>query len=245
MAWYHDVDSETETYLEPDSERVEPPARIEFALTNHSRERLSGNPYFWRLWKLVDGQWFHVAPWGWPQPLTRIPPGGEERWSLAAFHEHAIDLSEGHSVGYLGGGRYAFEVGIARDDRTHAARFDLDAPPAALEPTDGIDVTRDSARVRVRWPRRGNEDLRATLTLTRTDDAATRLLTEQLMQPRNAALRNTLSFVTEDVDAVELVTDRNTVSRAARTDGYEGGSFRFRHGEQPYEATATFGTRSS
>jgi hypothetical protein len=41
---------------------------------------------------------------------------------------------------------------------------------------------------------------------------------------------------------VKLITDRNTVSRGARTSGYEDGTFRFQLQGQAYEAAAQFGT---
>lgn len=241
MAWFHRADAATPVYLEPDRERVALPGKIRFTLVNHSRRAATGNPYFWRLWKRVDGQWFHVAPWGWPAPLTMVPPGGVERWSLAAFTGHAVRCDDAHAVGFLGGGRYAFEVGIGRGTRSHAALLDLEGPPAEVVPTDGLSVTREDGRVRVEWPRRIEEVPRATLTLTRAAQASTRLITEQVMQPRNDGLRNVLAFVDEGTDRVVLVTDRNTVSQSARTGGYEDGSFRFRHRGQAYEATADFG----
>ncbi|WP_435125572.1 hypothetical protein [Halobaculum sp. D14] len=243
MAWYHGADAATTSFLRPESERVELPASVDYTLVNHGRSRLAGNPYFWRLWKLVDGRWFHVAPRGWPVPLSFVPPGGTETWTLAAFDEHAIDTGASSTVGFLGGGRYAFEVGVGRERRTDAALLDVEAPAATLEPTEGLTVTRDGSRVRVRWPRRADEVPRATLTLTRADagdTAETRLITEQVMQPHNAALRNTLPYVEDGVTAVSLVTDRNTVSRGARTGGYEPGRFRFRYEGAVYEAAATF-----
>lgn len=242
MAWYHDADASTPTYLEPTAEQLELPASVEFVLRNHGRERVSGNPYFWKLWKYVDGQWFHVAPWGWPAPLTRVPPGGTETWTLAAFEGKTVECDDARTVGHLGGGRYAFQIGIGRDERTHAALLDVEAPPATVEPTEGLTVERDGGVVTVDWPHREDEVPQATLTLTRAADADpdARLITEQVMQHRNVALRNTLAFWDADTERVELVTDRNTVSRGARTGGYEDGSFAFRYEGITFEAAADF-----
>lgn len=240
MAWYHEADRQMPVYLSPSEEEVALPAKIEFTLVNHSHEPVSGNPYFWRLWKLVDGRWFHVAPWGWPQPLVRVAPGGRARWSLAAFTGHTVPCDGASTVGYLGGGRYAFEVDVGREGVTHAALLDLEGPPAELRPTDGVAVTRDGSRVEVEWPRRAEEVPRATLTLTRAGDADGRLITEQVMQRRNAAIRNTLAFMTDDTEAVVLVTDRNTVSSAARTRGYDDGDFRFHYEGMAYRVRAEF-----
>lgn len=241
MAWFHDADVSTATSLRPSTEQAELPTKVEYTFVNHSRSVVSGNPSFWRLWKRVDGQWFHVAPWGWPAPLSRLPPGGTLDWTLAAFDGPTVDCDGAHSVGHLGGGRYAFEVGIGREGVTHAALLDVESPPATIDPTGDVEVTREDTVVHVEWPHRTEEVPRATLTLARARDADARLIAEQVMQPRNAALRNTLTFVEPDVDRVVLEADRNAVSRGARTSGYEDGSFRFTFDGQAYEASATFG----
>lgn len=240
MAWYHDAASSTDVYLEPDRERIDPPGRVMCTLVNHGREPLVGNPSFWRVWKHVDGQWFHVAPQLWPEPLTEVPPGGIQTWTLAAFSGHSLGLTDAYDLGYLGGGRYAFEVGISRENRTHAALIDLEGPPVSLEPTDGLTVTRDGAQATVRWPRRTDEVPRATLRLTRSDRAETQLITEQVMQHHNRGLRNSLPFLTDEETRVELSTDQNTVSAAVRTNGYDPGAFWFRYDGESYEATAEF-----
>lgn len=245
MAWYHEADAATTAYLEPDAERLTLPRKTTFTLRNHGRETLSGNPYYWKLWKQVDGEWFHVAPWVWPQPLTWVPPGGVQTWTLAGFTGKTVRCGDANAVGHLGGGQYAFQVGIARESRTHAALVDVEAPPVTLSPTEGLTVERDGDVITVDWPHREDEVPQATLTLTRVDssdadDADPRLITEQVMQNRNVALRNTLAFWDEDTERVTLATDRNTVSRGARTGGYEDGSFRFRYEGTAFEAAADF-----
>jgi len=241
MAWAHDAGAQTAIYLEPSAERAELSTNVSFTLVNHAKQPVAGNPYFWRLWKLVDTRWFHVAPSGWPAPLLRLPPGAVHETTVAAFEDHTIDC-DARSVGHLGAGRYAYEVGIGQDGVTHAALLQLDGPAATVEPTDGVNVTRDGNAVRVRWPQHAGEVPAAILELHRTRSAQTRLIPEQVMQPRNVALRNTLPFLGVDVDRVKLITDRNTVSRGARTSGYEDGTFRFQLQGQAYEAAAQFGT---
>lgn len=241
MAWAHEATPSSATYLRPSAERAALPAKLDFTFVNHSRQRVDGNPYFWRLWKLVDGQWFHVAPWGWPLPLLMLPPGGTSESTLAAFPDDPIDC-DGRSVGHLGGGRYAYEIGMGREGITHAALLDFEAPAMSVAPTDGLEVTGDGAHVRVEWPRREDEVPPAQLSLSRTASADERLIGEQVMQPRNAALRNTLAFMTPETERVTLVTDRNTVARGARTGGYEDGTFQFGYRDGAYEAAAEFDT---
>jgi len=241
VAWYHDAGPGSPTYVEPSVERLDLPARVDLTFVNHGTDTLSGNPHFWNLWKLVDGRWFRIAPDRWFQPMVKLPPGGTKEYSLAAFEGHAIECGGSNAVGYLGGGRYAYEVGFHRDGRTHAVLLEVDAPPASVEPTDGLDVAREGSTVRVEWPRRVDDLPRATLTLTRADgaDPETRFIPEQVMRDRNRALRNTLAFVTE-ADRIVLVTDRNTVQDGARTRSYRDGSFRFGYRDAVYEATAAF-----
>ncbi|MFT4885731.1 MAG: hypothetical protein ACI8U4_003258, partial [Natronomonas sp.] len=133
-AWYHEADASTAVYLQPSAEKVEAPACIEFELHNRSYERLSGNPYDWTLFKLVDGEWFRIDPWAIPQPLAYVQPGETDHSELSLFHSDAMACNEGRSAGYLGGGRYAYRVGYSRDEETQAALFDLDAPGVSPKP---------------------------------------------------------------------------------------------------------------
>jgi hypothetical protein len=234
-AWYHEADASTAVYLLPSAERVEAPACIEFELRNRSYERLSGNPYDWTLFKLVDGGWFRIDPWAIPQPLSYVQPGETDRSELSLFHGDAMACDEGRSVGYLGGGRYAYRVGHSRGEETQAALFDLDAPAVSPEPDDDVTVERDGEELVVTMPEWNDDEHppQAEIVFERAEDADPdrRLIPEQLFRHPMVGFRNTLPLFAEGIERITLRTDRHVVGRTTGYDSlettveYEGETF--------------------
>jgi hypothetical protein len=233
VAWYHDAGPETPVYLEPSTERARLPEKIEFTVYNCAREAATGNPYHWVLYKFDDGEWFHVAPWGWPAPMGSVRPGGTEDWTLYAFGSERVRTEGGRAVGFLGGGRYAFEVGMSRDDRSHAAMFELVGEEAAVEPVAGAEASREGAAVTVDVPDPDHDPGPGTVRLTRTDSADRRLLAEQVMQRRFSVFRNGLPFFEPDVEEVVVETTENAARQVV---GYDADARRFEFDCQAYEA---------
>jgi hypothetical protein len=237
-AWYHDADSSTAVYLQPSTEDVEAPACIEFELRNRSYERLSGNPYDWTLFKLVDGEWFRIDPWAIPQPLSHVEPGERDRSELSLFHGDAIACDEGRSAGYLGGGRYAYRVGYSRGGTTQAALFDVDAPAVSPEPDDDIDIERDGEELVVTMPE-WNDDRhppQAEIVVERAEgaEADRRLIPEQLFRQPMVGYRNTLPLFAEGIERVTLRADRHVVGR---TTGYDDLESTVEYGGETFHAT--------
>lgn len=240
--WYHDAGPTTPAYLVPDTERTDFPGAVGLTLYNHTHGALSGNS--WKLYKLHEGTWYQVEPWVHNAVLRRIPSGGRREYELRAFNGDPLPCDGAISVGYLGGGTYAFESMFGSEGGlgNFAALLELAGPPVSVVPTDDATATRDGSTVEVRWPTRP-ELPRATLTVERLDDDAAdadRFIAEQVMRARNDGLRNTLAFVESGVDRVVLRTDRNTVSRASGASGYEPATRRIRFEGEAYELTSTF-----
>lgn len=236
--WFHDATAETQVYLEPSAERARTPAKIEFTFHNYGREAATGNPYDWTLYKLVDGEWFRLAPWAIPAPMGSVPPGGTEEWTLLAFSDEGVAVEGATVLDYLGGGRYAFEVGMSGDDRNHAALFELIGPDAEVEPMTGAESARDGATVTVDAPDPDHDQRPATLTLTRADGADQRLVAEQVMRRRLRALRNGLPFFGRDGERgrIERVVVETTENAAQQVVGYDSTTRQFRFDRQAYEA---------
>lgn len=239
--WYHRARPETPAYLEPSAERVDLPGAIDLALVNHARAPLSGNS--WNLYKLVDGAWHYLEPWGHTAVLRQVPPGGRRTYRLHAFAGEPLPC-DGIGVGHLGGGTYAFEsMYDVEDGPGHfAALLEIRGPPATVIPSKGAIAERTGARVDVQWPRRPSLP-RAALALERLppdSNVGETVVPEQAMRTRNRGLRNTLAFLEPDVERVALRTDRNTVSAAANADGYEPASRRFVFRDELFEVTASF-----
>lgn len=234
--WYHEAGTTTPVFLRPSTERLAAPGEVSFSLVNHSREALGGNPYDWTLYKLVDGSWYHVAPWAIPMPASAVPPGETWEYTLRAFHErfHGEGWDEGQTVSRLGGGTYAFEAGFAPDgSATPAALFDLVAPEVTAAPPEGPTVERSGKRVTVtddRWSD-GEHPPSATLTVERAPDAEAdhRVIPEQLYHRPHDALRRVLPYFEDGVERVVLRTDEHLAERAfengTRTFSYEGTTY--------------------
>jgi len=205
--WYHDADAETEVYLEPSDERVTAPARVEFTLHNHARERvdITDGPLF----KLVEGAWYRVKS-GVPISALEVEPGETATTTLDLF-DGPSTTDEYWYVGHLGGGRYAYTANRGSQKRQYAAMFDLEAPAVSPGLEEDADIERDGEEVVVTMPERndaGGHSARTELTFERTDaDPDRGLLPEQLFRRRFRAYRNALPAFESGIERVLLRTD--------------------------------------
>ena len=236
MVWYHESTRTTEVSLRPDAEVVAPPAKVSFALVNHSNEQLRGNPYFWRLSKLVDGEWHPVHPWQWPQPLASVVPGGRDETALALFAGEPVAREGERTVGHLGGGRYAYKVGYSRDHETYAAMLELDAPDLSVAVADDAEIVDEGETVVVELPNHSDARRQAVFEVTRaTDDPGRQLIPEQLPRRPFRGYRNSLPLFDSGVETVRVRTDRGT---ALEPFGYEEGTTRIvEYGGAQYRAS--------
>ena len=200
-AWYRDADPETEMYLQPSAEEAVVPGRLDFEFRNRSHADVRGNPLEWHLYKLHDGEWFRIAPDETLQPLTHLFPGDTKSYALRAFHGEAVPCDDGYEVGHLGGGRYAFEIGVWRDT-VPAAAFDLLGDPVEVTPGEAITaVERDGDSLFAtssRGDSSGEYSRLARYTLARVDSVPAdadpeRLIAEQVY--RRDQLRDALGLV--------------------------------------------------
>ncbi|WP_254538044.1 hypothetical protein [Halomarina litorea] len=232
--------------MTPSASSAELPGDLSFTLSNDTDAEFQTNHYAARLHKRVDGEWFHVAPRAWPQPLTPISAGGSYTWTVefAGGEGERPDAGEtDRTVGGLGGGRYAFGndgwfAGGSHESKTAAvAIFDLQGPPAELTTTDRLSkVSVEGGTVTGRWNVSHLEagDRVATFTLERTDESAEgRLITEQVRQeglhPR--PLRDALALAVEHDAATVRLTGETGSSPPfgvgePRVFEYEGSNYR-------------------
>ena len=234
MAWYHEATPETEIFLRPSEEAIEAPGRIEFELVNRTRKPASGNPHYWRVYKLVDGEWLPVHPWGWTLPAASVGPGGVDESALHCYHGEPIRARGARIVGHLSGGRYAYEVSYRVDGETHAAMFELDAPDLSVDVEEDAVVHDEGAEIVVTLP--NHEDARrpATFTVSRTEGAERRLIEEQLPRRPFRGFRNALPLFENGVEQVQVKTDRSTALRPVDYD--DGGTTTVEYEGQAFEA---------
>lgn len=231
VAWFHEADAETPSYVEPDVERTGLPAAVSFTFVNHSREVAECGD--WNFYKLADGEWFHLGPVWYAGFCRSLRPGGAARAILRAFPGEGLECGECNcdqslTFEHLGGGRYAMVTGYGHATDRSAAMVAFDAPPTEVTPTDDVWSERDGETVTVTSERYGDGgDDRpgdATYETARVDSADDRLIVEQAMQRRH--LRNTLAFFTDGVERVVLRTEQSvTLPIGPLTD--EVGRFRF------------------
>lgn len=224
-AWYHDANPGAPTFVKPSVERTGFPAAIDFTYINHSKS--STECGHWNLYKLVNGQWFHLGPYLHTADCRIVHPGGGKTWTLHAFHGEGLDTREAHTVDYLGGGRYAAIVGFGHATSHSGAVVELVGGATSIVPTDDVTSDRSGDTVTVTDPEWNDEEPpgSATVTLTRTDGADRTLITEQVMRGRFRGLRNTLAFFEENV---EQVVYRTTEQVAENIVGFDADVRRFR-----------------
>jgi hypothetical protein len=238
-SWYHDATPETELYLQPDVERVVPPYRISFEHVNHSRQSLNGNPYYWRLYKLADGDWLPVEPWLWEQPAAQLDPGDRETSEIGVFHGKTATANDrtagGRDVGYLGGGLYAYTGGFDTESHKYAALFEFDAPELDVGIESAAEIIETGAETVVELPNHAEARRPATFSVTETaSDPERQIITEQLPRRPFRGLRNSLPLFEDGVESVHVKTDRGTALQLA---GYEEDTeVVFRYGDATYSA---------
>lgn len=238
VGWFHEADAATTTYVRPSAERISLPGRVDFEFVNHSRGRVECG--HWNLYKLHDGEWFHVAPRIHTSDCRVLPPGATKSFPLRAFHGAAVPCDdEGLDAGHLGGGRYAMVAGYGDETDATAALVEIDAAPASVEPTADVTAERDGATVTVTSPRYGDGEHPpdATVTATRVDAAETVRLVEQVMQSGGFAgglrgIRNTVPFFESGVERVVLRTDDHAADGVV---GHESTTRRLRIDGTAYE----------
>lgn len=242
--WFHDSDESAVAYLQPARERAELDAAVDFEFVNHSHE--SAQCGHWNLHKLVDGEWFHVAPTMHTDDCRMAAPGARKEWSLRAFNADPVPCdgagggcAGGLTRGFLGGGEYAVVVGFGHPGDQSAALVELVGDPVDITHTEDatVDVEGDTATVTLDRYGDGEHPPDAALALTRTSDADERLLPEQVMgggelQSRSSGLRNALAAMDEGVDRVVVRADEHVLDGAL---GYDEAVRRFELRGQAYE----------
>lgn len=232
VTWYHEAGPETTAYVAPDTERLDLPGSVSFTAVNHTRSPVGCG--YWRLYKLVGDAYYDLNPSLRTDACRQLLPGQRSTHRLLAFTDEAVDDTDDAAVGYLGGGTYAVVTGYAPEGELVGALVDLDGPPVEVRPTGDVTARLDGATMVVEDPRREDGDP-ARATLTRIDAAVDRtLIPEQVAQPWNRALRNTLPYFGDDVERVVLETSLDVLARAVE---FGVSDYRFTYRGDAYQMT--------
>jgi hypothetical protein len=234
VAWYHDADETTPSFVRPSTEQADLPAGVTFRFINRSRETLGCG--HWTLYKLTDGEWFSLGPLFRLSICYQVDPGDTDAWHLDLFNGDGI---EGNSYGdeqtfdFIGGGTYAAVVGFGHETGRSGALVELEGDQVDIQPTADAEAERDGSTVTVTTPRwRDEESESVRLRLTRADSAEKTLVAEQVMLRRYLGLRNTLPYLDDDVDEVVLRTDESVADSAV---GFDSSQSRYRFRGAAYE----------
>ncbi len=230
-SWFHEADGDTETYYQPDTELVEPPATVGFELVNRSNGTVSGGPSQ-SLYKLQDGEWFPIALPSERHPVQRsIQPGGHERHTVAFRHGAYEEIDADRAFGNLGGGVYAYTSGFTSDDGRLTTLVKIDAPETEVEPDADAEAERDGSTVKVTVPAEETKGFTVVRAGDDTEGKAERVIAEQMYPtgpgyiPDYGVLRNAVPFFEEEVEEVVVELDKE----ASLGEGiYEYGGNRYR-----------------
>jgi len=221
---YDAVDPEAvPAVLEPAPETVDADGSIDFTLRNNSDRELRSNFYNWRLDKRVEGDWYHVAPHAYNEPLMGLSPEDSHTWTVSIDNEgiadgEAVPRASGTdqlTLGGVGGGQYAFRArgwfaGESYEESiAFAATFEFDGPPIELTTTSIESVGFDGETL-VATSTRGTPDSESSTAgafeLNRVGDVdgdVRRVITEQVL--RRPRLRDTIALAHEyDADRIRL-----------------------------------------
>lgn len=234
-AWFHDATQGTASFVAPSAERTDLPARVRFTFVNRSAERTSCG--HWQLYKLADGDWYHLGPYVQTGDCRVVEPGGTKVWTIRAANGEMAPC-DATRYPFLGGGRYAAVAGYGHATAKSGALLHLDAPAVGVVPTGDVTTQRDGSTVTAtsdRWRTAPDEEHRSRveLVLEPTSTADRALIAEQVMRRRYRGLRNSLAYV-DQADRVVLRTDDRTADRAL---GHGDGGVTFRYDGQAFAAT--------
>lgn len=215
MIGYDEIEpDEADIYLEPSTRTIEPGESIAFSLENGGEETLKLNFYNWRIHTWADDEWRRVAPQGVNDPLMQLAPGERHTWTVTIDND---GIEEGAAVppaggtdevdvSALGAGHYVFGTSGWWEGESHeeqiafVARFELDAEPLQLTPTNAIQETEwDGDTLVATSDRHGANDRRlGAYDLSHVDEPTAeprRMLTEHVL--RHDQLRDTLALALE------------------------------------------------
>lgn len=220
-SWFHDATPESRSWLAPASERTSAPGRLRFELVNHREAKLVGRLDQVQLYKLDGGAWFPLS-WGSTNDISEpVLPGQRATWTVRLAHGPDLPVGDGPAYPYLGGGTYAFATDY---EDGYAAAFELDAPERSLEPTPGVETSRDDDALVVTAPDWPGSERGVTFVLeAATREPEARLLAEQAY--RDPVLRNTLAFA-DDATVVRYRAPVIPDSGPFRW-GFDGVAFRY------------------
>ncbi|WP_227354447.1 hypothetical protein [Haladaptatus salinisoli] len=234
---YQNADSDATLLAEPSTERATlPKATLSFTLTNETGATFTTNYYDWSVWKLVDEEWFRIAPRIVPEPATMLDTGNSHAWNVTVDNTdlgRALPRAEGTesvALAGLGGGTYAFGISGWLEGQSYedgvgvAARFELAGDPLRLAPTDDLTVVgRDGDEKRVR-----SSSADAVYVATRVEGVESppiRKIPEQVV--RVTPLRNLLASFEDGVRRVRLDgRESASLGLERRVIEYEGATYR-------------------
>ncbi|SIR16969.1 hypothetical protein SAMN05421858_1677 [Haladaptatus litoreus] len=233
---YEYADSETNLLMTPSKEQAElPDDTVSFTLSNETGATFTTNYYHWMVWKLVDNEWFYIAPQVIPEPAMMLESSGSHTWSLTIDNTNLGSSIEGAqgtediSLAGLGGGTYAFGIsgwfqGQSYDESVGVAtRFELVGNSLSLTPTDDLEeVNRDGDEKHVRV---GQTD--TTYLATRVenpDEEPMRKIPEQVI--RITPIRNLLASFEDGVSRVRLDGRNTYLGETPQYIEYEGVAYR-------------------
>ena len=241
LRWAHRLEGTETAHLTDVDEPVSLPTTLEIEFRNDGTDLVQGNPYDWRVFKLVDEQWYPIRLSRFvPLPSAQLRPGERHEHVLRLDH-HPMDGATANSdgdrddptLGGIGGGRYAFYLSFAVDEEVHASTFRVEAPAIELELPPDIGMNRDGREASISHGL-PHEAITLVQSVEPTGDPVRQLIPEQLAQP--GVLERPGILAIRAYDSIERVFVRHRSSPGRdhhRIVAFDGDTYRMGPVETP------------
>lgn len=155
--------------MEPSTQTLSAAESVTFTLHNRTTDTFGFNPYYWRLHKYSDGEWFRIAPGGVPMPYHFFDPLRTMEWTagiqapeIGDWNEPGIEGDSRWIGSYLcGSGYYAFgtEGSFNGESVGVVTQFKVETGPLSLTVSDAVEgIQWDGETLHATGEYRGSSD---------------------------------------------------------------------------------------
>lgn len=206
-----------------------PQSTIEFRATNNTNTAFETNYEGWRMHKLVDDEWWFLGVFEPLQVIDYLEPSDSQVWevtinnvTLGTQAEQLAPSATSFTVAGLGSGVYTFSIdGAFREGNTSiaiATPFTLGGEDVDIVPTPNIETTREGDTIQVNeTDSSGGQEYQIEATRRTSTENVSRLVPEWGL--RQTGIRNTVPFLTDEIQNVVFSRSGPTVFDRDRIDG--------------------------
>lgn len=209
-----------------DSSGALPKAEFEVVMLNESSGALTMNPHNWVFSKKVNGRYVQILPGVQPQPIKELDSGESHKWkvtidntNLGWVGEEISASPKNINITGLGPGTYKFSTQatiqelLGKNQVSEEIQIKIDGDPIELSKTDSISSVQKNGDVVEVSLTTESASRESTVVVEHGSGGGQRLILEQVMQ--SEILRNSIPFLLQDVDKVEIKAPPSVTSATA------------------------------